>query len=688
MQSSLTTPVQYLKGVGPKVANLFKKLGVETVQDLLYFFPREYEDRRHPTPLNQLKAGDQVVFVKGEVQKVRHQQTRPPAGRAGRRFSILKVTIGDRTGQVPVVFFNQPYLAGYFKPGMKLLVSGKLEVNLYDGGIQLSARDYEIDTGENPTIVPIYPMTEGLYPKNLRNLIKRTLDAHLGQLVDEMPAELKLLDLQNAVQTLHFPDDLKKVEAARQRIVFEEFFIFQLGLGLRRLKVQEEKGQALNIPDKLLRSFISDLPFELTGAQQRVLEEIENDLAKERPMNRLLQGDVGSGKTIIAALSALIAVNNDFQAAIMAPTEILAEQHYDKLQKILPELKIELITGTTQKKEKIRDIQDIQIIIGTHALIEEKVKFKKLGLVIIDEQHRFGVLQRERLLQKGLYPHCLFMTATPIPRSLALMLYGDLDRSIIDEMPPGRTPIKTYLVPEAKRAGAYEFIRKQVEEGRQVFVVCPLVEESEKLDLKAAQEEAGKLQKEIFPELKVALIHGRLPAGRRGASGGKSKKEIMQDFKERRVDILVSTTVIEVGIDIPNASVMVVEHAERFGLSQLHQLRGRIGRGAAQSFCFLMGNPKTVEAKQRLTTMVATTDGFKIAEADLRLRGPGDFLGVRQAGLPEFRLADIIRDENILRSAREAAFNFIAKDRVSAHNFWKSQRQTIKIAPAGDASLN
>jgi ATP-dependent DNA helicase RecG len=665
---------------------LFKKLGVETVLDLLYFFPREYEDRRNPTPLNQLKAGDQVFFIKGEVQKVRHQQTR-------NRFSILKVTIADKTGQVPVVFFNQPYLASYFKPGIKLFISGKLEVNLYDGGIQLSARDYEIDTGENPAIVPVYPLTEGLYPKNLRNLMKRTLDAYLDQLVDEMPAELKLLDLQDAIQTLHFPDDLKKVEAARDRVVFEEFFIFQLGLGLRRLKVQEEKGQALNIPDKLLRSFISDLPFELTGAQQRVLQEIQDDLRKDRPMNRLLQGDVGSGKTIIAALSALIAINDGYQAVIMAPTEILAEQHYDKLQKILPELKIELITGTTQKKRKVAEFIEPDLLIGTHALLEEKVKFRKLGLVIIDEQHRFGVLQRERLLQKGLpsvasakegaYPHCLFMTATPIPRSLALMLYGDLDRSIIDEMPPGRTPIKTYLVPEAKRTGAYEFIRKQVEEGRQVFVVCPLVEESEKLDLKAAQEEAGKLQKEIFPELKVALIHGRMKA--------EDKNRIMQDFKERRVDILVSTTVIEVGIDIPNASVMVVEHAERFGLSQLHQLRGRIGRGAAQSFCFLMGDPKTVEAKQRLTAMVQTTDGFKIAETDLKLRGPGDFLGVRQAGLPEFRLADIIRDENILRSAREAAFNFIAKDRISAHNLWESQRQKIKIAlPPGreDSSLN
>ncbi|MFA4905335.1 MAG: ATP-dependent DNA helicase RecG [Candidatus Margulisiibacteriota bacterium] len=665
MQVSLTTPVQYLKGVGPKVAKLLKKLGVETVEDLLYFFPREYEDRRHPTPLNQLQIGDQLVFIKGEVQNVNHQQTR-------KRFSILKVTIGDKTGQIPVVFFNQPYLTGYFKPGMKLLVSGKLEVNLYDGGIQLSARDYEIDTGEIPGIVPIYPLTEGLYPKNLRNLMKRTLNECLGQVQDE--------GIRNAILTLHFPDDPKKLAAARYKIVFEEFFIFQLGLGLRRQKVQEEKGPVLSIPDNSLNAFIANLPFKLTTAQQRVLDEIKNDLAGGRPMNRLLQGDVGSGKTIIAALSALIAINNSYQAAIMAPTEILAEQHYDKLQKFLPELKIELITGTTQKKRKATEFTEPDLLIGTHALLEEKVKFRKLGLVIVDEQHRFGVLQREILQKKGVYPHCLFLTATPIPRSLALMLYGDLDRSVIDELPPGRTPIKTYLVPEAKRGGAYEFIRKQVEAGQQVFVVCPLIAESEKLDLKAAELEAEKLQKEIFPELKVALIHGRLKS--------EDKNRIMVDFKEKKVDILVSTTVIEVGIDIPNASVMVVEHAERFGLSQLHQLRGRIGRGASESFCFLMGNPKTIEAKERLSAMVKTTDGFKIAEADLLLRGPGDFLGVRQAGLPAFRLADIMKEQKILEDARQAAFDLIAKDRIGAHNLWKSQRQKIKVPETRDASLN
>lgn len=662
---SLHTPVQYLKGVGPKVAKLLGKLGVETVLDLLYFFPREYEDRRHPIPLNRLKVGDQVVFVKGEVKSVHHQQTR-------RRFSILKVMIGDHTGEVPVVFFNQPYLASYFKPGMKLLLSGKLEINLYDGGFQLSARDYEIDCGEVPGIVPIYPLTEGLYPRNLRNLMKRTLNECLGQVQDE--------EIRNAITILHFPDDPKKIEAARNRIVFEEFFVFQLGLGLKRQKVREEKGPAMNIPENSLNAFIANLPFNLTNAQQKVLNEIKTDLAAEKPMNRLLQGDVGSGKTIIAALSALIAVRNGYQAAIMAPTEILAEQHYDKLQKLLPELKIELVTGTTQGKKEIKEIEDIGIVIGTHALIEDKVKFKKLGVAIIDEQHRFGVLQREKLQKKGIFPHCLFLTATPIPRSLALMVYGDLDRSVIDELPPGRTPIKTYLVPESKRPGAYQFIRKQVEESRQVFVVCPLVEESEKLDLKAAQEEAKKLQTEVFPELKVALIHGRMKA--------EDKNRIMGDFKEKRVDILVSTTVIEVGIDIPNASVMVVEHAERFGLSQLHQLRGRIGRGAAESFCFLMGNPKTAEAKQRLTAMVKTADGFKIAEADLKLRGPGDFLGVRQAGLPEFRLADIMKDQKILEDARKAAFDLIQKDRESAHNLWKSQRQKIKSSETRDAALN
>jgi ATP-dependent DNA helicase RecG len=458
-------------------------------------------------------------------------------------------------------------------------------------------------------------------------------------------------------------------------------FIFQLGLLLRRKQYNEElKGRIFEVSDEMIQEFKRSLPFELTSAQERVMGDIFSDFKKGRPMNRLLQGDVGSGKTIVAAFAAYIAVQNGCQAAILAPTEILVRQHYSKLSKICEpfDFKVEILTSSTVTREKREELTEKDLIIGTHALLEEKIKFRDLGLAVIDEQHRFGVHQRAQLIKKGFCPHVLVMTATPIPRSLALTLYGDLDRSIIDELPPGRTPVKTYFVPEGKRADANEFIRLKLKAGRQVFVVCPLVEESEALDLKAAKDEAQRLQKEVFPDLKVGLLHGRLT--------GKDKDEVMRRFLERKIEVLVSTTVIEVGIDVPNATIMLIEHAERFGLSQLHQLRGRIGRGSEESFCFLIGEPKTPEAKARMKAMLDTNDGFKIAEADLRLRGPGEMLGVRQSGLPNFRVADIIRDEKILQEARTAALELIKKDPESARNRWESQRYKVENPEAGSGS--
>ncbi len=669
MTNRLETPVQYLKGVGPKVAKLLKKLGIGTIEDLIYFFPRDYEDRTEIRPVAKLTPSEHEI-IRGEVIRIEHQITR-------NRFSILKLIISDRSGSIQAVWFNQPYLAKLFRKGMKLILSGKVEYSSFEKTLQFSVRDFEIDTGANLKIVPYYSLTEGLYPKKMRAIVGTALENCLGEITDGLPDEIKdkygLCEVQDAIYKLHFPGSLSDVAPARRRLAFDDFFVFQLGLGLRRSRVKAAKGISFKVDEQIINNFLKTLPFELTSAQKRVLDEILEDMQSARPMSRLLQGDVGSGKTIVATLASLIAINNNFQVAIMAPTEILAQQHYTKLTKLLKgsKVKVGLLTSSTNKGHKTKNQRlKTDLFVGTHALIQEGVKFEKLGLVVIDEQHRFGVLQRAKLVKKGMNPDILVMTATPIPRSLALTLYGDLDRSVIDEMPPGRTPVKTHFVPENKREGAYDFMRQRVREGRQIFVVCPLVEESEKVDLKAAMDEAERLQKEIFPEFKVGLMHGRLK--------GEEKDRIMKAFKSGKIHILVSTTVIEVGIDIPNATVMVVEHAERFGLSQLHQLRGRIGRGAEQSYCFLIADAKSLDAKTRIKAMLDSTDGFHIAEVDLRLRGPGDFYGIRQSGLPNFRVADIIRDEKILREARKAAFELIAEDQDRARYIWDSQRKKIE----------
>ncbi len=692
-KSQLNSPAQYLKGVGPKVARLLRKLGVETIEDLIHFFPRSYEDRTNIKPIARLRPSDFEV-IKGEIRSIDHQLIR-------NRFSVLKGIISDSSGSIQAVWFNQPYLTRLFRKGMKLILSGKIEYSSFERVLQVSVRDFEIDTGQNPIIAPVYPLTEGLYPRKMRTIIENALRNHLEEIEEWLPDEIRvkygLSDLKQAVHSLHFPQRMSEIEPARRRLAFDDFFIFQLGLGLRKKTIKATKGISFNVDQNVLKDFKSSLSFKLTSAQERVLLDILSDMQSPHPMNRLLQGDVGSGKTVVAALAALVAIENGYQAAIMAPTEILAQQHYSKLTKLLKdfEFKTSLLTGSTNKKRGIKDKgRRMHLFVGTHALIQGRVSFEKLGLVIIDEQHRFGVLQRANLVKKGITPDVLVMSATPIPRSLALTLYGEMDRSVIDEMPPARIPVKTYFVPEDKRNSAYEFMRQRIKEGQQIFIVCPLVEESDppslrhssqlrrtkKIDdLKAAMDEAGRLQKDVFPEFRVGLMHGRLKSD--------EKDKIMKNFKSGKIQILVSTTVIEVGIDVPNATVMVIEHAERFGLSQLHQLRGRIGRGSEQSFCFLIADARTAEARTRVKAMLDSTDGFHVAEVDLRLRGPGDFYGTRQSGLPNFRVADIIRDEKVLREARAAAFELIIKDLESACNIWKSQGKKAKGALAG-AALN
>ena len=666
----LATPLQFVKGIGPQRAKLLGNLGLHTVEDALYYLPARHEDRSQLTPIRGLKPDD-VTTITGTIRAI----SPPPRGRPRVPLSVL---LSDGTGFVPCVWFGQAYLERIFQRGQRLIVHGRAQ-RFRSGPLQMHVKDYEIvedEAGETPSdpgdehlhtgrLVPVYGLTRGLTARPMRRLMKRLVEAYVDGLEDPLPPALRarhrLEPLPAAIRGGHFPRTDDEFVAARRRLVYDEFLLLQLGLSIRRHRQGRQPGLAMNPPGVLARRLLASLPFALTDAQERVWREIRTDMAEPFPMNRLLQGDVGSGKTIVAGLAVLTAVEAGYQTALMAPTEILAEQHVMTLTALLEPLGVPVAMLTNAVKGKARESVltaaaegALGCVVGTHALVQEVVKFRRLGLAVVDEQHRFGVNQRATLMRKGQSPDVLVMTATPIPRTLALTLYGDLEVSVIDQLPPGRKSVVTKARPESARAKIYRFLREQVREGRQVYVVYPLVEESEVVDLRAATEMAERLRREVFPDLSIGLLHGRMPFA--------EKDRVMREFKAGAIHVLVSTTVIEVGIDVPNASVMLVEHAERFGLSQLHQLRGRVGRGPWRSYCILLSGAASEEARQRLAAMTATNDGFKISEADLALRGPGDFFGTRQSGLPEFRVADLLRDAAALEAARRDAVALVRED--------------------------
>ena len=674
----LQTPLQFLKGVGPRRAADLHRVGLTTIEDLLYRFPTRYEDRGDFQPIARLRPG-MSASVAGEVVGCGVRPTRRP------RFRIFELLIRDATGSLRAIWFNQPFLNDVFRPHQRVILFGKLELTSH--GLQLQNPQYEIVQSEEDAahsaapagappeeetlhtgrIVPVYEKTGQLTAKMQRTLVHHALSQLPESIAEPLPDGVRerqgLIDRRTALHDVHFPPEgtaateLNDFRApAQKRMIFEEFFLFQLGLVLRKRRAEADlKPRAVVISDAIREAVRRVLPFKLTGDQKKVVAEIVQDMQRSAPMNRLLQGDVGSGKTIVALIAAIVAMENGFQVAFMAPTEILAEQHYINIRRLLEasRFRISLLTGGTPPKKK-REMQaelaggSLHMVVGTHALVEDDVGFRELGLVVIDEQHRFGVMQRATLRSKGQHPDVLVMTATPIPRTLALTTYGDLDVSIMREMPPGRFPIRTTAKPESRREEIYDFIRTQLDEARQAYIIYPLVEESEKVDLKAATEMADHLAQDIFPAYRVALLHGRMKQD--------AKDRVMQAFARGEFHILVATTVVEVGVDVANASVMLVEHAERFGLSQLHQLRGRVGRGPHQSFCILLYQyPLTDQGRERLKALTDTTDGFVIAERDLELRGPGDFFGTRQSGLPTLRVGDIVRDHQIMEEARREA---------------------------------
>lgn len=656
----LTKPVQYLKMVGPRRSAVLQKLGIFTVNDLLYHFPKRYENRTRLQPAAACAPGE-TATLRGTVLAA--QNLKPKRG-----LTVTKLAVHDGLGIFYAVWFNQPFIKKNISPGTKIFVTGKVEKGF--GAVQVMVEEYEVDDGGDPLsagrLVPVYPLTAQINQRLMRSVVKQSLDFLYGKAREFLPASLlqkfSLPNLKEALTFIHFPENEAQVHSARKRFIFEELFLFQLSLVMLRKNIEKLKKPHRYLPEgKLTRSYLNSLPYRLTGEQLRVWKEIKRDMESPSPMHRLLQGDVGAGKTVISVLALLKTVESGLQGALMAPTEILAEQHYLGMKKSLSSIGVEvdLLIGGMRQKDREELLArarsgEAHILIGTHALLKEDVEFKRLGLVVVDEQHRFGVRQRAALQYKGCYPDTLVMTATPIPRTLALTLYGDLDLSVIGELPPGRHPVKTYAVLPAAQAKVFSLVRKQVRQGRQAFIICPLVEESEKVELKSATELAKRLGETEFRDFRLGLLHGRMKA--------EEKENIMASFRRGDIDIIVSTTVVEVGVDVPNATVMVVLDADRFGLAQLHQLRGRVGRSSFQSYCILVANPKTEEGQARLKAMTRTPDGFVLAEEDLRLRGPGEFCGTRQSGLPDFRIADLLRDFESLQAAREEAVVWINND--------------------------
>jgi ATP-dependent DNA helicase RecG len=677
----LSTPLQFLKGVGPRKAADLKRAGLVTVEDLLYRLPFRYEDRSRMQPIASLRPG-QKAAVLGEIRSANVSVTRR------RGFRIFHAVLADASGSIRCTWMNQAFLADILKPHLQVVVFG--DVKLDSSGLHFMNAEYELVSGDSDgdaadegrpasvhtgRIVPFYEKTGTVTPNMQRRLVRLALDQLPAQVPDVLPAamraRLSLAPRRSALEEAHFPPNESSVDVlnafrtdAQRRLIFEEFFLYQLGHAWRRHAGSVElKPFVPKVDDRIRASAAAVLPFKLTPGQKLALKEIVDDMRQPKPMHRLLQGDVGAGKTIVALLAAIVAMENGLQAAFMAPTEILAAQHYSNIARLLASsrFRVDLLTGSTPGLHKHTLLAHIErgsthLIVGTHALVQEKVKFHALGFVVIDEQHRFGVAQRAALRGKGLRPDVLLMTATPIPRTLALTDYSELDVSKITDLPPGRKPVRTWVKPESRRDEIYQLIREQLDAGRQAYVIYPLVEESEKIDLKSATEMADHLQTEVFPAYKVALLHGRMKQD--------VKDRVMFAFAKGQIHILVSTTVVEVGVDVANASIMVVEHAERFGLSQLHQLRGRVGRGPWESHCILLYQaPWTDDARERLKAMASTSDGFVIAERDLELRGPGDFFGTRQSGLPRLRTGDLVRDRDIMEQAHREA-----RDLVDAGN--------------------
>ena len=686
MNITLSTPVTEFPGIGPARAKKLEKLGICTAGDLLRYFPRGYEDRRKSVSIIRALEGEPVC-IQAMVAET------PRLSRIRRGLDLVKVKAVDHSGVLNITYFNQAYLKDALRPGEEYIFFGKVESS---GRAKQMTNPVTELVGKNTVtgcILPVYPLTAGITNNLLASLTRRAAQdcAHeVGEaLPDRVLRDYELAQSDFAYKTIHMPDSFELLELARRRLIFEELFYLAAGLGLLKGRRTGERGHLC--PCESLAPFLDLLPFVPTGAQLRVMEECRADMAGTRPMNRLVQGDVGSGKTVVAAAAAWMVIQNGLQAALMAPTEILARQHAQSLDKLLAPagITVGLLVGSmtpAQKKEVKQRLKsgELQFVVGTHALLSGGVDFARLGLVVADEQHRFGVNQRAALTAKGERPHVLVMSATPIPRTLALIVYGDLDVSVIDQLPPGRTPVDTFVVGEDKRQRMYGFVRKLVQEGRQVYIVCPAVEDDPERweglpDLKAVTTYAKNLQEQVFPDLRVAFVHGKLKA--------KEKENVMAAFAGGELDVLVSTTVIEVGVDVPNAALMVVENAERFGLSQLHQLRGRVGRGEHKSYCVLVTGSKSETSRTRLKAMTDTTDGFKIAEEDLKLRGPGDFFGNRQHGLPQLRIADLAGDMRLLSQAQQAAREVLERDPELTGTEHRMVRERIQTLFAQQADI-